>query len=274
MNILLLFISPGNTTAKVSRALAERFEENGHTVTLLNIGRPGNRTYTEVDPEIFQSADIIGIGGPVFHLRNLPPLEAFLSNMLPLLNPLTKAFLYVTYGGISSGKALLNLSELLDRFHVPIMGAVKLWAPHFYNRMVYPDLDALLVIDRFISGLEKNDYRPIEPLRLRELFSYQSPKVKIAYYLAEIVGESRKLPITFDANRCKGCQRCVAECPVGALRLYGIPVRDKKKCLYCYHCAIVCPSQAVICPTEKVAEMVKTNVKLLGWEQPRNEIFL
>jgi Fe-S-cluster-containing hydrogenase component 2 len=54
----------------------------------------------------------------------------------------------------------------------------------------------------------------------------------------------------------------------------GIPVRDMEKCLYCYHCAVVCPSKAVICPTERVADMVKTNVKILGWEQPKNAIFL
>lgn len=273
MKVLLLFISPGNTTAKVSRALAERMEKNGHSVTLLNIGRPGKRSFAEVDPEIIQSADVIGIGGPVFHLRNLPPLEDFLSEMLPAVNPQTRAFLYVTYGGISSGKALINLSSLLGRYHVPVTGAVKLWAPHFYKKMDYPDQEALAMIDGFCAGLEKKEYRPIEPHRLRSLFSYQTPKVKIAYHLAEIVGESRKLPITFDADLCNGCQRCVTECPAGALRMDGIPVRDTKKCLYCYHCAVVCPSQAVICPTEKVAEMVKTNVKLLGWEKPRNEVF-
>ena len=273
MIVLLLFISPGNTTAKVSRAIAQRFEKTGHTVTLLNIGRPGKRSFAEIDPEIVRSADLIGIGGPVFHLRNLPPLEAFLSEMLPSVNSQASAFLYVTYGGISSGKALINLSRLLGRYHVSVIGAVKLWATHFYKKMDYPDEEALAMIDGFCAGLEKKEYRPIEPHRLRSLFSYQTPKVKIAYHLAEIVGESRKLPITFDADLCKGCQRCVTECPAGALRMDGIPEHDKKKCLYCYHCAVVCPSQAVICPTEKVADMVKTNVKLLGWENPRNEVF-
>ena len=274
MNILLLFISPGNTTARVSRALAERFEKTGHTVTLLNIGRPGKRSFAEIDPAIVRSADLIGIGGPVFHLRNLPPLETFLSDMLPSVNPGVRAFMYVTYGGISSGKALINLSSLLDRYHVPVTGAFKLWAPHFYKKMVFPDQEALSMIDGFCAGLEKNEYRPIEPQRLRDLLSYQSQKVRIAYHLAEIVGESRKLPISFDTDLCKGCQRCVTECPAGALRMNGIPVRDLKKCLHCYHCAVVCPSQAVICPTEKVAEMVNTNVKLLGWEQPRNAIYM
>lgn len=273
MNILLIYISPGKTTSKISRALSNRFEADGHRVTQLNIGKPGSRTFEDVGTGIFNDIDLIGIGSPVFHLRVMHPLTEFLKQALPHAHPRIGAFLFLTYGGISSGKAFLDLSNLVKKSNIPVIGAFKVWAPHFYNPVEYPDPEALRTVDNFYSRLKAKQLQPVDSEKTNRLFSYQTRKVKIAYYLANMIGRFRELPIHFDRQKCGGCKRCINECPSGALTFQGIPVRDTAKCVYCYHCAAICPHGAVICPTEKVADMVRTNKKLIGVENPQNAVY-
>ncbi|NMC54846.1 MAG: 4Fe-4S binding protein, partial [Chloroflexi bacterium] len=66
----------------------------------------------------------------------------------------------------------------------------------------------------------------------------------------------------------------IRECPANALEMGDYPVLNKHKCVHCYHCATICPEQAILCPTYKVESMAKFNVKLLGHEQPQNAIYL
>ena len=61
--------------------------------------------------------------------------------------------------------------------------------------------------------------------------------------------------VFFDYERCKGCQLCVAFCPVKILTQdtvtlnrqgYNvIRVTDKEKCIGCASCAIVCPDSVI-----------------------------
>ena len=45
-----------------------------------------------------------------------------------------------------------------------------------------------------------------------------------------------------------------------------IPEHIVENCIYRYHCTTVCPQKAILCPTEKVAEMAQKNRKILGDE--------
>ncbi len=274
MKILLIFISPGKTTEKVSRLLAGRFTRDGHQINMLNIGRPGSRSFGEVGAGIFEGVDLIGVGSPVFHMRAFEPVEKFLDESLPHAAVQTRAFLYLTYGGITTGKAFLNLSLLLEKHSVPLVGAFKVWAPHFFNPAQYPDPAAAQTVEKFVHLITANQFHQIDWQQARRMFSYQSRNAGMIYPFTELIGRLRQLPIRFDREKCSGCGRCVNECPTGALRLEGIPVRDPEKCLYCYRCTMTCPRKAVLCATEKVERMMKSNIKVLGEEQPRNAVYL
>ncbi|MFP3958853.1 MAG: 4Fe-4S binding protein [Spirochaetaceae bacterium] len=67
--------------------------------------------------------------------------------------------------------------------------------------------------------------------------------------------------VTFDTDRCKGCELCTSVCPVdivvmdtGTINKKGYnpaTVTDMDKCIACGNCAMMCPDQVII--VERVA---------------------
>jgi 2-oxoglutarate ferredoxin oxidoreductase subunit delta len=60
--------------------------------------------------------------------------------------------------------------------------------------------------------------------------------------------------INIDSERCKGCCLCVAECPLGNIRMSEIfnkaghhyaEIIDKDKCTCCALCCQMCPDMAI-----------------------------
>lgn len=61
--------------------------------------------------------------------------------------------------------------------------------------------------------------------------------------------------LTFDSDRCKGCELCVANCPVKILALDMTRVNAKgynpayiaqpEKCIGCTNCAVMCPDVVI-----------------------------
>lgn len=274
MKILLLYMSPNRTTEKISQALCSRFSQDGHMVNLINCGKQANRDPETIDPQVFEGVDLIGIGSPVFHMRILEPLENFLERALPRLQQPAKAFIYLTYGGITTGKAFLNTVKILQRHNIPVVGGMKVWAPHFFNHVPYPDPEALQTIDDFCSEMANQRFESLPWKKARRIFSYQTWRVKAVYPFTHLIGRKRELPIQIDLSRCMLCKRCVNECPTGAMELGETVIYNRQKCIFCYHCTTVCARHAIICPTEQVEEALKINKKVIGCEQPTNAIYL
>ena len=134
MRIILVFLSPNTTTKGVSEEIDKVFSQEGHEVITLNIGEKDNREYNKIDFSIFEGAGLIGIGCPVYHLTIDEPMERFLLYALPQIkekSPAIRAFLYLTYSGITSGKAFANAARMLEKNRILLSGAVNIKAPHF-----------------------------------------------------------------------------------------------------------------------------------------------
>jgi uncharacterized protein (DUF362 family)/ferredoxin len=58
----------------------------------------------------------------------------------------------------------------------------------------------------------------------------------------------RMADVTVDQDKCRRCETCVEACTTQSLRLpdEGAPVRDRKRCAYCFRCLHVCPNGAVV----------------------------
>jgi len=67
--------------------------------------------------------------------------------------------------------------------------------------------------------------------------------------------------LSFEVDRCKGCELCTTVCPVNILEMdkttvnkkgyHPATVTDMDKCVACTNCALICPD--VIIKVEKVS---------------------
>ncbi len=278
MKIVLLYLSPNETTAWLTEYLKNLLIASGHSVWLVDIGEAGSRRFAELPKNVFDDAELIGIGCPVYHLTMVEPMTAFLREALPALAqscPGIRAFVYMTYAGISTGKAFLNAHRMLRRNGISLVGATKIKAPHFYDAPVFPDGQAKLTMRAFVKGMTDKDFMPLDDKRASAQFWPQKASVRFAYPLAKRLGNVRALPITIDTDICFGCGKCTRECPSGALRLGGGAVEcDKQVCIHCYHCTVSCPAEAITCDTEKLRRMVALNKRIVGLERPENTVWV
>ena len=276
MNTVILYLSPNSTTKKTAMRLKERFEQDGHVVTMIDIADVNRGKLKDDLLSAIRDADMIGIGSPVYHANMLVPVLEFLQTHVEPASKerAQKAFIFVTYGGITSGKAILNTVKILQRKQIGLVGAMKLEAPHFWKITGFPSKAAEDVIDGFYQQLRQKLFAVMDASEAVRRFSKQKFIVKLIYPLTHIIGKKRELPIRFDREKCKTCKKCVRECPVNALELREIPVRDNERCIHCYHCTIACPFDAVICPTDKLKEMIVLNKKIVGTEEPASEIYV
>ncbi len=58
----------------------------------------------------------------------------------------------------------------------------------------------------------------------------------------------RLADVTVDPEKCQHCGTCVKACSTQSLRLpeQGTPIRDRKRCAYCFRCFHICPNRAVV----------------------------
>ncbi|MCX7710551.1 MAG: EFR1 family ferrodoxin [Clostridia bacterium] len=277
MKVILVYFSPNTTTQKISGELAALFRKDQHEVLELNIGARENRDFQKIDLGIFNDADLIGIGSPVYHMRMMHTLTSFLEFSLPKIcskNKKAKSFMYLTYAGITTGKAFINTAKLFKALDIPIIGAFKVKAPHFWHLDGYPDQEAIGTINQFYSKMSQNGFRKISWDKIEKMFTCQKTLVKLIYPLVGVIGKVRELPIDIDKQKCIKCKKCVNECPVNAMEMDVYPVRNKKKCIYCYHCTTLCPKNAVVFDVSKIEGMAAMNIKVIGEEQPQNQIFI
>jgi 2-oxoglutarate ferredoxin oxidoreductase subunit delta len=67
--------------------------------------------------------------------------------------------------------------------------------------------------------------------------------------------------VTFETDRCKGCELCTSVCPVDIVMMdtstinkkgYNpATVSDMDKCIACGNCAMICPDQVIV--VERIA---------------------
>ncbi|HPJ16180.1 MAG TPA: EFR1 family ferrodoxin [Spirochaetota bacterium] len=275
MKIVILYVSPNGTTKKAVYFLGSIFQKNAHDFIALDISKPeANR---ESASEILKDADIIGIASPVYHLRIFKTLDKYLKKNLLYITQISKiksAFALVTYGGITSGKALLNISKILEKNSISLCGAAKITAPHFWKTNGYPENETEIFLRDFFNELNSKNFSPMSFSKSKSVLSYQKILIKIIYPPGKIIGFIRRQKISFIESKCSKCGRCIRECPAHAIEIDLEIIRNHDKCAYCYHCAAICPQNAFRVDTAKIKKIVNTNRKIAGTEYPQNKIYV
>jgi len=112
MHFKLIYISPNGTTKITSEILKKAIEKDGHSLELLDLGQGANRENFQIILKAINKGDIVGFGSPVYHMDMLEPMKGFFETMKSTGEVYSfKAFLYLNYAGITSGKAFINIAK-------------------------------------------------------------------------------------------------------------------------------------------------------------------
>lgn len=274
MDIVLIYISPNGTTQTTARLLGNAFTQYGHNVEFVNIGRtPWRNQPAELIDKIAR-ADIAGFGSAAYHMEMLNPMIRLIHSLSSIPDPVNfRSFFFLNYSGITTGKTFLDLSRQFTRLGRPVIGALKITAPHFHHPQPFPDEESRQLIRDFTAALERKNYEAMSVPTMQEQFQPSTRKVHLIHPFIHWVGKIRELPITIDNQRCKQCGKCVRECPAAAITLNGHVSINFQTCLHCYHCVAACPQEAVRCPVEKLDAMLESNIKMIGMEKPANRFY-
>ena len=277
MKFLLVFVSPNGTTRVTAKLFCDIIGKNNHTVESIDLGNNLYRDQPQLIFEKLKNADIVGFGSPAYHMDMLDPIKKLLQKIVMLKkenNYQFKAFIFLNYAGITSGKAFINTAKTLKQAGISVIGGVKLFAPHLHHNEEFPTNETVQVIEEFYHRLQSNNFSEIKWVELKRIFSPQKAIVNVIYPFVHILGKLRELPIKITSEKCKKCKKCIKECPVGAINLDNIINIEANKCIHCYHCVLACPFEAIESPIEKLDDMIKMNKRIVGMEKPLNRVLI
>jgi len=272
--INIIYISTSGNTKKAARQLAEELSDWAE-VCIISLKS------AQYDIEAVLHADIVGIGGPVFHLRMLPPIKKFIDALEKLGKNSNAAkgkkpgfFIFCTYAGITSGLSLIKTAKQLRKADYNLYGAMKLRAKHFYqDDIVFPDENMENTIGDFSKTLKQRYNSGSSSFKIQNKIGYQPLKIKVIYYIVPLFSSKRLPDIVLDKQACVGCKACVRVCPTEAIQVIdGKAARNKNLCIHCYQCAEICPKNALRYNQRKFVNIVEGNKKILGLEQPPNAV--
>ncbi|HPO50506.1 MAG TPA: 4Fe-4S binding protein, partial [Spirochaetota bacterium] len=222
-----------------------------------------------------ESADLIGIACPVYHLREIPIVSRFVKEILPQIPSRPPVFIWAIYCGISSGFTLFRLAKYLNKAGFPIISAAKCVAPHSWDaeRIGYPPLEIKKFVSDFANRLINNFSEKKLLNSWKKDLSFQKPIIKLIFPIMPLLGRARFQPLTIDNDKCSKCGLCVKECPVAALSISPTLIRDKKSCVHCYRCASICKKGGITTRFDKLEKTVKQNKRIVGLESPSNKYY-
>ncbi|MHA1931335.1 MAG: EFR1 family ferrodoxin [Promethearchaeota archaeon] len=238
MNIGIFYFSATGVTEAISNHIVTILEQEGNSVTKMNIIAPDSRK-SLVD---FSEYDACFFGFPVFVGR--PPTVAE-EWMMTLEGRNQKCSMFFTYGARDLEWAHQITYFLLTQAKFQVVLSAEFIGKHSFNvakgfslaedRPNQFDFDiaaefALQSIKRF---QKENDFS----IDLSG-FSYHPKEVK------ENTGPLAKFYPSREEYECSMCYLCEKECPVSAFDAISGKT-NRKLCITCMHCVTICPDKLI-----------------------------
>ncbi|MCF8029585.1 MAG: 4Fe-4S binding protein [Desulfohalobiaceae bacterium] len=258
----IVYCSPAGSMRKVSEAVEARLRESGQSVALFDLARTAPRDV----PHFFSGysgARCLWVGTPVYAQHPVPPVLQFLEH-LPEASGQGAAVPFVTWGAVSSGVALPEMTDTLLAKGYSLPGAAKVVAEHSSMWRSESPLgegrpgegDLAEVRKLADSVLQKLDSGEWQPLPRRQL-DYQPEWLKERAAAMNIERLKEFHPgYTLEESLCTQCGICEQECPAGAIKLDPYPRRDDS-CFLCNNCARFCPEGAMHIDTSSIEKRVR-----------------
>ncbi len=273
---LIVFFSPAGSTRLIAECIEKNLAGHGMTASVFDLGRTSPEQRAEILESLRQPC-CLWIGSPVYCDHAVPLVMDFIQ-ALPVA-PGRYAVPFVTWGGVTSGLALPEMAEALNKQQITPLAAAKMLAVHSSMWTAseplgagHPDAEDLARVATLVDTVVDRLAQPtVVPLDL-DVLDYLSKALR-----ADAAGKSLALakaggkPLAADEQLCVQCGDCVEVCPVQAITLAPFPVIDDT-CLLCMQCVRTCPENAFPFDGEAMAARIR-NMAASSDEEKSSAIF-
>lgn len=272
----IVYCSPAGTTRRVAQVMEKALEDAGVGVLSADLGK--GRDGSSIIEEIKSREVCLFIGSPVYVNRPIPPIMNFISELPD--NAAAWAVPFVTWGGVSSGIALYEMSKALTKKGFTLAGAAKVVALHAMMWRCdnplgegHPDRgDEKRIRELIDAVLKKTASRRPESISFSDL-AYQPEGIHAEMEKTTLETAKAHMPgKAVDEGRCTECGVCEEICPVQAITLSPYP-EFGPRCICCFQCVRNCPEEAILADFTPVEERIRRRAEQLK-EYPLTKIWV
>jgi len=250
------------TTAKIADNIVQGMLQEGAEASSIPL------SLLRMVPSRVNEVDILGIGSPVYFLREPPDVTEFVSN-LPSLEG-RKAFAFCTCGMDRPGETLYRLGSMLQARGAELVGATRFRTAMSYfpyrkrglgNSDTFPDETQLAAAREF--GARMAGASALTPIEV-------APVSRSVQWKARLLANRRFRKTFFPSVKlvttsCTDYGSCLSRCAIEALaRRDGNEIPEvTSSCIQCLECITYCPRAAIV-PDSAFKEWLSTLSYRLG----------
>lgn len=262
---VIAFCSPNGTTKTAAETIAGDLRQQGITCTLVDLGVTGEKNNgLGIITGLMQKSEtpLIFCGSPVYGSQAIPPVMDFI-NGLPHGNG-AAAVPFVTWGGVTRGYALYQMSKALQDKGYTVAGGAEVLAVHSLTVKAespvasgHPDTADLGKLGKLVNAIaEKGKSAAMSAIDISPLREGRKgdPDEVLRIPFSKI--SSIMPPKKIDEDACTQCRTCVDVCPADAIELTPYPAFNGN-CITCFSCSWQCPENAIKVPVEALIGRVK-----------------
>lgn len=274
----VVYISPAGTTRRVSQVFIQALKGAGWRVEMFDLASKERWNYPALIEKAVGEQGCLFVGSPVYVDRALPPVTDLLRQLAQSRG--SYAIPFVTWGGVNSGVALLELAQQLEVKGYRLLGAAKIMAVHSILLHCehplgegHPDIEDESLIQEMVRGLtlklHSDNPRMVSLLDLH----YQPRERELEAWSASLdIAKEKTLAMELDMMLCSRCGICREQCPVQAIKM-DIFVEISSACIRCLNCVRVCPEEAIRVDLIGLEKRIRKRVDEYQ-EMPPSQIFL
>ncbi len=269
MNYFVVYISPAGTTRHAAQVIGEELTALGEPCHALDLGDRACKAELKTVLDALARDACLFIGSPVYATHTVPAVMDFIKSLPADIGCCSVPF--VTWGAVTSGMALADMTGALEAKGYPAVAAAKIVAEHSLlwqsdNPLGKgrPDTDD----DRKVRDMVKKVAAALDAGAKKYLtaaaLNYQPEPLQKVMAGLSLSAVRKVLPqISLKRDLCTLCGDCVTACPVEAVELGDGPV-FKDCCIACYNCLRACPENALQADFTQMAAGLAQRVKDFG----------
>jgi flavodoxin/ferredoxin len=257
------------------KSLIIYFSQTGNTLSIAKCIHDGIikvtsqcdiKALNDVDIKNLSDYDLVGIGSPVFYLKEPFNVRDFIES-LPELNG-QHWFIFCTHGNVV-GNFFPSMAEKLKKKGGSVVGFHHTYANitvPFYPRPSYtsghPDSYDLEQAKQFGEEIVERSVaiKNQKPIPVTPSYPVSSEEwIKESNVLTEEFLRQVLPKLSVNIDTCIQCHECEENCPVQGIDIQDNPPRIQNPCIYCWRCVTICPTLSIGANWELLIRMAPAN---------------